>query len=205
MLSGWTGLARIWRVPDCQMELSVAAHDDRITGVAWHPHVNQSSPVAFATGSADQTAKLWNAQGTSLLSIFEACNETGEMLHTLTGHTERLGRITFHPMGAHLASASFDTTWRFWDLETGKCLMEQEGHSRAVYTVAFQCDGSLAASGGLDAIGMLSVHELNQKDIFRSNLGLSNGKKHSDTSRAYQEDSRNRFRAERLLFGNRQR
>ena len=29
----------------------------------------------------------------------------------------------------------------------------QEGHSRAVYTVAFHPDGSLAASGGLDAIG----------------------------------------------------
>lgn len=38
-------------------------------------------------------------------------------------------------------------------METGVCLLEQEGHSRSVYTVAFQCDGSLAASGGLDAIG----------------------------------------------------
>ena len=29
----------------------------------------------------------------------------------------------------------------------------QEGHSRSLYTVAFHPDGSLAASGGLDAIG----------------------------------------------------
>ena len=31
--------------------------------------------------------------------------------------------------------------------------MEQEGHSRAVYSLAFQGDGSLAASGGMDAVG----------------------------------------------------
>ncbi len=56
-------------------------------------------------------------------------------------------------MGQHLGTASFDQTWRLWDLETGDCLLEQEGHSRSVYTVAFQGDGALAASGGLDAIG----------------------------------------------------
>lgn len=42
-------------------------------------------------------------------------------------------------------------------MNTGACLFEQEGHSRAVYTVAFQCDGSLTATGGLDAIGKLFV------------------------------------------------
>lgn len=56
-------------------------------------------------------------------------------------------------MGRHLGTASFDHTWRLWDLETGVCLQEQEGHSREVYTLAFHPDGSLAASGGMDGIG----------------------------------------------------
>lgn len=51
------------------------------------------------------------------------------------------------------ATASYDQTWRLWDIETGACLMEQEGHSRAVYGVAFHPDGSLAGSVGLDAYG----------------------------------------------------
>lgn len=72
------------------------------------------------------------------------------------GHTLRLGRLAFHPMGQHLATASYDETWRLWDVETGQSLVEQEGHSRSVYTVAFHRDGSLAASGGLDAIGELT-------------------------------------------------
>lgn len=60
-----------------------------------------------------------------------------------------------HPMGRHMGTASFDQTWRLWDLETGDCLLEQEGHSRSVYAMAFQPDGGLAASGGLDAVGAL--------------------------------------------------
>ncbi len=55
--------------------------------------------------------------------------------------------------GAHVGSASFDGTWRLWDAEAGACLLEQEGHSREVYALAFHPDGGLAASGGLDAVG----------------------------------------------------
>lgn len=83
-----------------------------------------SEKLSFATGASDGRAKLWSLGGASL--------------GTLEGHTDRLGRIAFHPMGRHLASASFDRTWRMWDLETQACLQEQEGHSRAVYTVVFQ-------------------------------------------------------------------
>lgn len=105
---------------------------------------------------------------TSSLSVME-CNskqtraEAGCRQHTavdcsqcwccVQGHSERLGRVAFHPMGRHVGTASFDETWRFWDVESSACLVEQEGHSRAVYTVAFHPDGSLAASGGLDAVG----------------------------------------------------
>jgi U4/U6 small nuclear ribonucleoprotein PRP4 len=79
----------------------------------------------------------------------------GQELHRYLGHTDRLGRVAIHPMGRHLGTASFDQTWRLWDLETGDCLLEQEGHSRSVYTIAFQRDGALAASAGLDAVGEL--------------------------------------------------
>lgn len=101
--------------------------------------VDGPSTVALATGSADTQAKLWT--------------RSGRLLHVLAGHTDRLARVAFHPFGRHLATASFDTTWRLWDVETGVCLLEQEGHSRPVYAVAFQPDGSLAASVGLDAVG----------------------------------------------------
>lgn len=52
-----------------------------------------------------------------------------------------------HPSGDYIASASFDTTWRLWDAETTQELLLQEGHSKEVYSVEFQNDGSLVASG----------------------------------------------------------
>lgn len=36
-------------------------------------------------------------------------------------------------------------------MATGATLLEQEGHSRAVYSIAFHPDGSLCGSGGFDA------------------------------------------------------
>jgi U4/U6 small nuclear ribonucleoprotein PRP4 len=67
------------------------------------------------------------------------------------GHLDRLARLAFHPSGKYLGTASFDKTWRLWDINTGKELLLQEGHSRSVYGVSFHPDGSLAASCGLDA------------------------------------------------------
>ena len=37
------------------------------------------------------------------------------------------------------------------NLDTGCCILEQEGHSRPVFGIGFQVDGSLAATIGLDA------------------------------------------------------
>lgn len=75
-------------------------------------------------------------------------------ISTLKGHSHRVVKVAFHPSGRYLSSASYDGTWRLWDVETSKELLLQEGHSKEVYSVAFQpTDGSLMASGGLDAIG----------------------------------------------------
>jgi U4/U6 small nuclear ribonucleoprotein PRP4 len=47
----------------------------------------------------------------------------------------------------YAGSASFDGTWRLWDITTQKELLLQEGHSKEVYAVQFQDDGALSASG----------------------------------------------------------
>lgn len=98
-----------------------------------HPSA-PAGALSFATASADSTAKLWAADGTEVFS--------------LTGHASRLARLAFHPMGRHLGTASYDHTWRLWDVERGECLLEQEGHSRPVYTVAFQVRRPAATRAG---------------------------------------------------------
>ena len=139
----WSGKFKVWRSDGLKKLASVEAHgDNRITGVAIHPSASASSDggsLSVCTASSDSTARLWSA--------------SGKLLRTLEGHTGRLGRVAFDPLGFAVATASFDNTWRLWDCETGTNLLEQEGHSREVYSVGFQCDGSLAVSCGLDAIG----------------------------------------------------
>jgi U4/U6 small nuclear ribonucleoprotein PRP4 len=140
-VASWSGQAKIWNSNTLRLEAAFHAHDERLTSVVWHPRFNSpdlksSSTVHLATGSADNKAKLWDTNG--------------NLLRTLEGHTNRLARMAMHPMGEHLATASFDATWRLWDLETGKCILEQEGHSRAVYGMCFNSDGSLAVSSSLD-------------------------------------------------------
>jgi U4/U6 small nuclear ribonucleoprotein PRP4 len=55
--------------------------------------------------------------------------------------------VAYHPSGRYLGSASFDTTWRLWDVERGNELLLQEGHSHEVYAIDFQEDGALVATG----------------------------------------------------------
>ena len=48
-----------------------------------------------------------------------------ECIATLTGHADRLARVEFHPSGRYLGTASYDHTWRLWDVETQAQLLLQ--------------------------------------------------------------------------------
>ncbi|RLN18827.1 hypothetical protein C2845_PM02G25960 [Panicum miliaceum] len=130
--SSWSGLIKVWSMPQITKVATLKGHTERATDVAFSPADN-----CLATASADKTAKLWKPDGSLLVSF--------------DGHLDRLARLAFHPSGKYLGTASFDKTWRLWDINTGKELLLQEGHSRSVYGVSFHPDGSLVASCGLDA------------------------------------------------------
>lgn len=155
----WSGTAKIWDVPGCRCLGVFKGHGvERIGGLAWHPQATLTqtpSEVNFATGGADNLIHLWSIDSLSDPSL-PASGEPEPIttpLQTLSGHSLRVCRTAFHPSGRTLASASFDETWRLWDVESGAELITQEGHSKEVYAIAFQSDGALLCSGGMDAIG----------------------------------------------------
>ena len=64
---GWSGSVSLWRslTHGCERAVTVRAHEERVSGVAWHPDASRATPgeVAFATAACDKTAKLWSADG----------------------------------------------------------------------------------------------------------------------------------------------
>ncbi|RCH83047.1 U4/U6 small nuclear ribonucleoprotein Prp4, partial [Rhizopus stolonifer] len=139
----WSGLCKVWSVPDAEHLLTLKGHDDKIGGIAFHPEATisqEKSALNLATSGAEGLIQLWGLEKETPLA-------------TMEGHVRRIARLGFHPSGRYLGSASFDGTWRLWDVETAKELLLQEGHAKEVYAISFHGDGSLVATGGLDAIG----------------------------------------------------
>jgi len=114
-----------------------------ITSEAFAWFYDESEPLvvlnrpSYASGSSDNTIKLWNAN-------------TGECLATLEGHGDDVMSVAFSPDGTTLSSGSKDKTIKLWNATTGECLRTLDGHTNSVYSVAFSPDGTTLASGSFD-------------------------------------------------------
>ncbi len=83
------------------------------------------------TGSADNTAKIWNLEG--------------ECETTLKGHTKPVLSARFSPDDSRILTCSADNTAKIWNLE-GECKVTLP-HEGVVYTARFSPDGSLIITG----------------------------------------------------------
>ena len=81
--------------------------------------------------------------------VFLWCVASGECLGTLTGHTDVLRCITFHPDSKTLLSGSSDCTVRIWNVITRE-QVRQLDHPDGVASVAASNDGSRVATGTFD-------------------------------------------------------
>jgi WD40 repeat protein len=79
----------------------------------------------LASGSKDNTLKLWDAK-------------TGSKLLTLEGHSAR--SMAFSPNSQVLASDSTDGTIKLWDAGTGKELQTINSHLHEVRSISFAPD-----------------------------------------------------------------
>ncbi|MCC5638037.1 hypothetical protein LC593_19805 [Nostoc sp. CHAB 5844] len=89
----------------------------------------------IVSGSADNSIKLWRADGT--------------LLKTLWGHQDIVNSVSFSPDGQMIASGSQDMTVRLWSRE-GKALHTLKGHQAVVNSVSFSPDGQIIASASTD-------------------------------------------------------
>jgi WD40 repeat protein len=115
-----------------QLQQTLTGHSDSVWSVAYSPNGQ-----TLASGSWDNTIKLWNVK-------------TGNLLQTLTGHSKDINSVAYSPDGQTLASASNDNTIKLWNVKTGNLLQTLEGHSYSVNSVAYSPDGQTLASASGD-------------------------------------------------------
>ena len=151
-----------------------AGHSHAVNSVAFSPNGRM-----LASGSADDTIRLWNSHtgahlnelihggdvhsvafspdgsmlasgGSRNTSIYLWDTNTGENIKVLRGHLHAVYSVAFSPSGDILASGSRDGTIRLWDVNTGETLKTLTAQNNAVNSVAFSPDGKTIASGGND-------------------------------------------------------
>jgi serine/threonine protein kinase len=91
----------------------------------------------LASGSADQTVKIWDMV-------------TGKLLRTLEGHTAPVWSVVLSHDGKTLISGSQDRTINIWDVETGQIRHRLSEHTDTVYSVALSPDQETIVSGSKD-------------------------------------------------------
>jgi U4/U6 small nuclear ribonucleoprotein PRP4 len=152
---GWAGSCNTFSLPlldPNQSAPTLSICTERISCIEYHPKFNIDKGYIGICG--DMSGRI---------HLFELLASQGSngLKATINGHLDRVSRLALHPYdGRWIASASFDTTWRLWDVERishgdSSALLVQEGHSKQVYSIDFHIDGALIGTGGLDACGMI--------------------------------------------------
>lgn len=68
----------------------------------------------------------------------------------MSGHTSKVGHVSWSPDGSRLVTGAGDSTARIWDASTGVMLHLLSGHQRAVASVMFSPDGARVLTASPD-------------------------------------------------------
>ncbi|KAF2285043.1 hypothetical protein GH714_037531 [Hevea brasiliensis] len=154
----------VCKVGDNRPVKTFAGHQGEVNCVKWDP-----TGSLLASCSDDITAKIWSMK-------------QDKYVHDLREHSKEIYTIRWSPTGPGtnnpnqqllLASASFDSTVKLWDVELGKLTCSLNGHRDPVYSVAFSPNGEYLASGSLDrCVNIWSLKEVKIVKTYTGNGGI---------------------------------
>ncbi|KAL8765808.1 MAG: hypothetical protein Q9209_007212 [Squamulea sp. 1 TL-2023] len=87
----------------------------------------------LVSGSYDCTVRVWKIS-------------TGETVHRLSGHTQKVYSVVLDPRRNRCISGSMDNMVKVWSLDTGSALYNLEGHSSLVGLLDLQHDRLVSAA-----------------------------------------------------------
>lgn len=119
-------IARIEQIGDTKFDVAftLKGHRDDVGAVAFSPDGSK-----LATGSRDNTAKVWNTK-------------TGELLTTLGGDGEDISLVAFSSDASRLIIVSADGTTRICDIESHKIVSKFGDDRGLIKWAALRPDGS---------------------------------------------------------------
>ncbi|XP_060028444.1 coronin-7 isoform X2 [Erinaceus europaeus] len=134
------------RLPDTS--LPTLQNGAAVTDLAWDPF----DPQRLAVAAEDARIRLWRVPLEGLQEVLTMPEAV------LTGHTEKIYSVRFHPRAADvLASSSYDLTIRIWDLRVGAERLRLQGHQDQIFSLAWSPDGQQLATVCKD--GHVRVYE----------------------------------------------
>jgi len=121
---------RVWRLPEPgsrrYIQTGPPANEDQcpyfIRILAGHTHSVRAISAhgdTLVSGSYDSTVRVWKIS-------------TGEQLHVLHGHSQKVYSVVLDHKRNRCISGSMDSLVKIWDLDTGACIHTLEGHSLLV-------------------------------------------------------------------------
>ncbi|MEK7396124.1 MAG: hypothetical protein AAB116_04210, partial [Candidatus Poribacteria bacterium] len=93
----------------------------------------------------------------------------GSLIRTLEGHSSSVESVAITSDGRKVVSASWDSTLKVWDIETGDEIRTLKGHSSRVLSVAITPDGRKVVSASSD--NTLKVWDIETGDEIRTLKG----------------------------------
>ncbi len=136
---------QIWNTTSGRALSTFDSHTDRVNSLAWSPDGRR-----IASGATDKKVQVWDPWKEHKTSFLAYLLSSSRGQFTYTGHSARVGSVSWSPDSKRVASVSNDKTVQVWDSLTGKRSFIYHNRYAAINCVAWSPDSRHIAFGSND-------------------------------------------------------